>query len=102
MPVILIQRDGFARQTSRPANHRETLPLALRFLTGMRRVRRIKIEIMNDNQIEKTIAVEINKRAPRTPARLRPGQSSLRRLVAERPIAQVVIQDVLAPLGNEQ
>src|SRR6202165_2297848 len=102
VPVILIERERFGRQTARAAHHRLSFPLALAGLARVRRVGQVEVHIMDDDQIQKSVSVEIEERAACTPARFWRKQPPLLSLVLERAIAEISIENVLSPLCDEQ
>src|ERR1700740_2042059 len=63
VPVILIEGDGFSRQTSRPADHRQPFPFALRPFSRMRSSGGVKLNVVGNNKVKKTIPIEVQKRA---------------------------------------
>ena len=63
VPIILIEGDGFCGQTSRAADHRQAFPFALRPFSGMRGSGGVKFNVVGDNQVKKTIPIEVQKRA---------------------------------------
>ena len=62
----------------------------------------VEVHIMDDDQIQKSISVEIEEGATGTPARFWRKQPPLLGLVLERAIAEISIENVLSPLGDEQ
>src|SRR2546430_13771567 len=100
--VILIERGRFGRQTARTAHDRSCFPLALVGLARVRRVGQVEIHIVDYDKIQKSVSVEIEERATCTPARFWRKQPPLLGLVLERAIAEISIENVLSPLGNEQ
>ena len=102
MSVILIERQCFGGQTSRTAHDRFSFPLALAGLAGMRRVGEIEIHIVDNDQIQKSVAIEIEERATCAPARLGRSQPPLLGFVLEPAIAKVSIESVLSPLRDKQ
>ena len=63
VPVILIEGDGFCRQTARAADHRQAFPFALRPFSGMRSAGGVKLNVVGNNQVKKPIPIEVQKRA---------------------------------------
>ena len=57
---------------------------------------------MDDHQIKKAIAVEIEEGTSGTPPWFRRGKSAGLGLVTKRTVSLIAIQDVLAPLGHEE
>src|ERR1700722_12505173 len=57
---------------------------------------------MDDDQIQKSITVKIEERATRTPTGVWRKQPPLLGLVLEPAIAEIPIENVLSPLGDEQ
>ena len=62
----------------------------------------VEVHIMDDHQIQKSVSVEIEERAACTPAGFWRKQAPLFGLVLERAIAEISIENVLSPLGDEQ
>src|SRR3954452_15312045 len=102
MPVVLVERQCFRRQSSRPAHDRAPFPLALRFVAGTRRVGEIKIYVVDHDEIERSIAVEIHECAPGAPSVLRSQKSAFLGLIFKCAIPLVAIENVLAPLRDEE
>src|SRR5438874_1261198 len=102
MSVILIERQCFGGQTSWTAHDRFAFPLALACLAGMRRVGEIEIHIVDNDQIQKSVAIEIEERATCAPARLGRSQPPLLGFVIELAIAKIPIENVLSPLRDKQ
>src|SRR5438128_8015384 len=100
--VILIKRERFWRQTARAAHDRLSFPLALAGLARVRRVCEVEVHIVHDDEIQKSITVEIDERATCTPARLWRKQPTFLSFVSKLAIAEVAIENVLSPLRNEQ
>src|SRR5438270_2327881 len=100
--VILIERGRFGRQTARTAHDRSSFPLALAGLARVRRVGQVEIHVVDYDKIQKSVSVEIEECATCTPARRWRKQSPFLGLVLERTIPEISIENVLAPLGDEQ
>src|SRR6266581_3671921 len=100
--VILIKRQGFRKQSARAAHDRLSFPLALAGLAGVWRMGEVEIHIVDYDKIQKSITVEIAERATCTPARFWRKQAPLPGLVLERAIAEISIENVPSPLGDEQ
>src|SRR6267154_3031817 len=100
--VMLIERERFGRETARTAHNRSSFPLALAGLARVRRVGKVEVHIMDDNQIQKSVSIEIEERAACTPAWFWRKQPALLGLVLECAIAKISIENVLSPLCNEQ
>src|ERR1700739_1115917 len=64
MPIILIERIRFGRQSARSAQNRHALPLALALVPRLRSLLQVKVDIVNHNHVFKTVAVEIQEGAP--------------------------------------
>ena len=62
----------------------------------------VEIHIVDHDQIQKSVSVEIEECATCTPARFWRKQSPFLGLVLERAIPEISIENVLAPLGDEQ
>src|SRR6267143_6005204 len=100
--VILIERERFGGQTSRAAHDRLSFPLALAGLARVRRMGQVEIHIVDYDKIQESVSVEIEERATCTPARFWRRQPPLFGLVLERAIAEISIENVLSPLGDEE
>ena len=62
---------------------------------------KVEVDIVDDYQVEKSIAVKVDEGATCAPA-LRRKQTAFFSLIAERAPALVPVQNVLPPLGHEQ
>src|SRR5579864_167766 len=102
VPVILIERERFGRQTARAAHDRFSLPLALAGLARVRRMGQVEIHIVDYDKIQKSISVEIEERATCTPAWFWRKQPPLPGFILECAIAEISIENILSPLGDEQ
>ena len=79
-------------------------PFQLQFAIapGLRHGFEIEFEIIGDEQIQPAVAIVIDERAARAPARPSMQQAGLLRHIGERAVAVVAVKDVLAPVGDEQ
>src|SRR5205814_574759 len=102
MSVIFIERQCFGWQAPRTAHDRLALPLALAGLARMRRVGQVEIHIVDNDQIQKSVAIKIEERATCAPARLCKLQSALFGFVLKYAVAKISIENVLSPLRDEQ
>ena len=62
---------------------------------------KVEVDIVDDYQVEKSVAVKVDEGAPCAPA-LRRKQTAFFGLIAERALALVPVQNILPPLGHEQ
>ena len=104
--AVVVEQDVLAAlQPGRAAGHHQSLVQArARFRHG--RGLRIEVDVVGDEQIEVAVAVVIDESAAGVPAvqplsRCR-GDAGLSRDVRERAVAVVVLQDAVAPVGDEQ
>jgi hypothetical protein len=102
VPVIVIERERFRRETARTAHDPSSFPLALAGLARVRRVVQVEVHIMDNDKIQKPVSVEVEERAACTPARFWGKQPPLLGLILECAIAEISIENVLSPLGDEQ
>ena len=88
-------------QSRRSARHHHTL---IQARAGFRHRRgcQIEINVVGDEQIETPVAVVVDEGAARIPARAFARHASLLADIGERAVAVVVIQNVLAEVGDEQ
>src|SRR5713101_9223701 len=91
--VILMERERFRRQTSRAAHDRLSFPLALAGLARVRRVGQVEVHIVDDDQVQKSVSVEIEERATCTPARFWRKQPPLFGLVLKCAISEISIEN---------
>ena len=67
----------------------------------MRSAGGVKLNVVGNNQVQKTIPIEVQKRTSCAPTRLRRRQSSGLSLIAKGPVPLIPIEDILSPLGDE-
>src|SRR5262249_6336783 len=60
------------------------------------------IDVRRDEQIQPSVAIEVEKRASRIPARAGQGKAAPARDVTEGAVAVVAIEDLLSVIGDEQ
>src|SRR3954453_22687472 len=90
------------RQATRPAVHRDAFPSAVQAGAWPRRVRKIEIKVIRNEQIQMTVEVVINETASSPPARSCIEQSGFFGYVRKRPIAVIAVEHVLAEGCDEQ
>src|SRR5438128_1166920 len=100
--VVPIKGNGLTRQTAWTAQDRCPLPLTLRFISGSRRTGKVKVDVVNDNQVEKTVPVKVHKSTTRAPPGLRSEKPSGLGFITERPVTLIVVENVLPPLRYEE
>ena len=98
----MVQRIHAGLQASRPAHHRDPLPIARFRLAGARHRVITEIHIARDEEVHFAVAVVIDEAAPGAPWASRGLQTGFLRDVGERTIAVVVIQNRLSPVGHGQ
>ncbi len=99
--VVVIQNVFAALQSRRSARHHYALVKArARFRHG--RSRQIEIDVVGDEQIEFAVAIVVDERAACVPARAFARHSCLLADVGEGTVTIVVVQNILAEVGNEQ
>ena len=101
-PLIPVQDVGAAGEAERPARHRDLVVAAIRALPRTRRRRRIEVDVVGDEQIEAAVAVVVEEAAAGAPALRRSRHAGLLGHVGERAVAVVVVEDVAAPVADEQ
>ena len=100
--VVVKELHRSGRQPARPAVHRHALPAAVRVLAGFRQLLERRVQVRRDEEIETAVAIVVDPRAARSVAHIVLLQARLRGHVGERAIAVVVIQHVLAVVGDEE
>ena len=100
--AIAIEDVRAAGEAQRAARHRNLVVAAVGGLARARRLRRIEVHVVGDEQIEMPVAVVVEKAAAGAPARAGAGDASLLGDVGERAVAVVVIEHVAAPVRDEQ
>ena len=93
---------GITRQASGPTHYRNAFPLALSWLGRRWSLRGIEFDVIAYEEIEASIAVVVEPRAPGTPAYLLIVDSSFAGYIGECAVAVVVKQDIVAPEAAEQ
>ena len=99
--VVVIQNVLAALQSRRPARDHHAFVEA-RTGFGHGRGRQIEIDVVGDEQIEVAVAIVVDEGAAGIPARAFARHASLLADVGESAVAVVVIQNVLAEVGDEQ
>src|SRR4029450_5887506 len=64
--------------------------------------RAVELEIRRDYEVEPSVAVVVEERAPGVPSRRRAGEAGGLRLVAEGPVALVAIEDAPTEVRHEE
>src|SRR5260370_26680200 len=82
--------------------HAHVLEHTVCILTRLRHTILIEIEVVRDNKIEPAIPVVVDPGAARAPARPVRAQSGFPGYVGKSGIPIVVVEDVLAPVSDEQ
>ena len=100
--IVAKQLNEPGRQAARTAVHRHALPAAVGVLSRLRQFLERGVEVIGDEQIEVTVAIEVHPRAPGPVSHRVLAQAGLGGHVAERPVAVVAIQHVVAVVGDEQ
>ena len=98
----MIKQVAAARQAARAAHHRQALPLAIARLAGHRDLLEVELDVVGHKQIEQPVAVVIDPSAAGVPADALFVQPCFLGDVGERPVAIVVPEHVLSPVGAEQ
>ena len=104
VPFVVIE-NIFCRRGVPEGRTRRAIPLYVHGpSSGKRSGLQVKVHIVRDKQIEMPVTVIIHPGAARIPTYFRPGldQACAFRHVRKRSVAMVVIQRVLAVVGDEQ
>src|SRR3954468_5000031 len=87
-------------QSTRPAKYRHAFPLAVGSLAWHRRLLEIKSLITCDEQIQVSVAIVVEERAPGTPGLSVSGDSAPTGNVSESAVAFVPIQGIFPPIRD--
>ena len=99
--VVVVENVLAALQSRRSARHHHTLVEARAGLRHRRRCQ-IEIDVVGDEQIELPVAIVVDEGAACVPARAFARHAGLLADVGERAVAVVVVQNILAEVGDEQ
>ena len=91
-----------AGESERSAGHRDVVVEAVGGLSRPRRGCGVEVQVAGDEQVEVAVTVVVQEAAAGSPPLRRAGDTRLLRDVRERPVAVVVVEDVLSPVGDEQ
>ena len=100
--VVVKERMEAGREAARTAVHPHVPEHAVLVLSGLRRAVRIEIEVVGDEQVEPAVAVVVDPGAARAPMRPILADAGFLGHIGERAVPVVVVQHVLAPVGDEQ
>ncbi len=99
--IVVVENIFAALEAGRTAGHHHALVEArARFRHG--RGRQIQIDVVGDEQIELAVAVVVHKCAAGVPALAIAGDAGLLAHIGERAVAVVVVENILAEVGDEQ
>ena len=94
--AIAVQEVRAASEAKWTAGHRNVVVATVRRVARSRRFLRIEVHITGDEQVQVTVAIEIQEAASCTPPSAGSRDACLVRDVGKRPVAVVVIQHVAA------
>ena len=100
--VVAKQLSTPGGQPARTAVHRHPFPPAVRVLTRSGQLLECRLEVLRDEEIEPAVAIVVDPRAPRAVAHRLLSQAGLPGHVRKRAVAVVVIQHVVAVVGDEE
>src|SRR5471030_3306859 len=99
---LLWWRTLCARQATRPALHRQALPLAGRVFPGFGSLGQIQVNVVGHEQIEPPIAIVVYERTTGPVSHSGDGQVRFGGGVGELSVAQVFVKAVIAVVGHQQ
>ncbi len=100
--IVVIEGGNAGGQAARAAVDRNSFPIAVRVFAGLRNRFGVELEVVGDEEIEAAVAVVIDEGAAGAPTISGMKKSGLLRDIGEGAVAIVVIEDVLAPVGQKQ
>src|SRR5262249_5719977 len=100
--IVMKEHIGVTRQAPRTTHHGNAFPLAGRSFSLGPRLLKIELDVIADEQVQVSIAIVIEPRAPCTPAHLWIVDAGLARYVGKSPVAVVMEQDVVSPEAAEE
>src|SRR6185312_15404904 len=89
-------------KSARTAVDRDAFPGAVGILAGLGKMRQIERDVVGDEEIEPAIAVVVDEAAARAPTLARIVEAGLFRDIGERAVAVVAVENIVAPVGDEQ
>src|SRR4051812_34744273 len=89
-------------ETAGAAQRRLAVQLAIGIAAGSGIQSRVKLYIVRNEQVQKSIAVVINETAPGIPSGVRTKQASLERYIAKAALSEISVERILAPVSDEQ
>src|SRR6267142_1809729 len=89
-----------ARQSTRTALHRNSLPSTVYVFARLGHALHIELKIVGDEQVQMAVTVVVDERAPGSPASRIAKEARFFRDIGERPIAVVVVEERAPATGR--